>query len=420
MQTLLYFEELPSTLSKTLFNRKDIDFVILRTTKNLKYFSNDYLSETEKYKVFVSDYNKPIEEEVERFKIWCSKNKIKITNFLNDSEFYLEYSNKFASLLGIESLFDKQTRWVRDKVDMKKRFNEIGLSTVKYRAVESKEEIINFFNDNGKRRIVFKPRRGMNSIETYLIDNIEDIEILDIEFKEGKYMVETFCYDHEWSIDSIVQDGIVLDSYLTYIPNATIWASIANNLNCHMTVPKVPSFFKFNPKELIQQIVDGMDLKNGVMTIEVFIDKEGNVMPSELGWRLPGCQATTNHSYSYGINIYEILIDIMLHKKVKLNYRDKIISVGDLYLPNKSGIISNITPLSELMKYEGVIGGELFVEVGKYQTKRRVGNDASGWVQVIGENEQETLKRMETIFNNYIIETEEEKKEGVLKHVKKM
>lgn len=420
MQTLLYFEESPSTLSKTLFNRKDIDFVILRTTKNLKYFSNDYLSETEKYKVFVSDYNKPIEEEVERFKIWCSKNNIKITNFLNDSEFYLEYSNKFASLLGIESLSDKQTRWVRDKVDMKKKFNEIGLSTVKYRAVESKEEIINFFNDNGKRRIVFKPRRGMNSIETYLIDNIEDIEMLDIEHKEGKYMVETFCYDHEWSIESVVQDGIVLDSYLTYIPNATIWASIANNLNCHMTVPKVPSFFKFNPKELIQQIVDGMDLKNGVMTIEVFIDKEGNVMPSELGWRLPGCQATTNHSYSYGINIYEILIDIMLHKKVKLNYRDKIISVGDLYLPNKSGIISNITPLSELMKYEGVIGGELFVEVGKYQTKRRVGNDASGWVQVIGENEQETLKRMETIFNNYIIETEEEKKEGVLKHVKKM
>lgn len=420
MQTLLYFEESPSILSKTLFNRKDVDFVILRTTKNLKFFSNEYLSETEKYKVFISDYNIPIEKEVERFKLWCSKKNIKVTNFLNDSEFYLEYSNKFASLLGLESLSSKQTRWVRDKVDMKKRFNEIGLLTVKYRAVESKKEIINFFNDNGKRRIVFKPRRGMNSIETYLIDNIEDIEILDIEFKEGKYMVETFCYDHEWSIESIVQDGIVLDSYLTYIPNATIWASIANNLNCHMTVPKVPSFFKFNPKELIQQIVDGMDLKNGVMTIEVFIDKEGNVMPSELGWRLPGCQATTNHSYSYGINIYEILIDIMLHKKVKLNYRDKIISVGDLYLPNKSGIISNITPLSELMKYEGVIGGELFVEVGKCQTKRRVGNDASGWIQVIGENEQETLKRMETIFNNYIIETEEEKKEGILKHVKKM
>ena len=371
MQTLLYFEEYASPLSKTLFNRKNIDFVILRTTNNLRFFSEEYLKETSKYKVFVSDYNKPIGEEVERFKIWCLENNITITNFLNDSEFYLEYSNKFASLLGIESLTKEQSKWVRDKVDMKKKFNEIGLSTVKYEAVESKEDIINFFNKNGKNRIVFKPRREMNSIGVHKIDTLEDIEKLDIEFMKNTYMVESFCCDHEWSIESIVQDGIVLDSYLTYIPNATIWASIANGLNCHMTVPNIPDFFKFRPKDLIQQIVDGMNLKNGVMTIEVFIDKKGNVMPSELGWRLPGCQATTNHGYSYGINIYEILIDIMLHKKVELNYHEKIVSVGDLYLPNKCGIITNVTPLSELMEYEGVIGGELFAEVGKYQKKRR-------------------------------------------------
>ena len=74
-----------------------------------------------------------------------------------------------------------------------------------------------------------------------------------------------------------------------------------------MTVPKIPSFFKFEPKKFIQQIVDGMELKNGAMTIEVFINEDGNIMPSELGWRLPGCQATTNHSFSYGIDIYNIL-----------------------------------------------------------------------------------------------------------------
>lgn len=407
MQTLLYFEEAPSTLSTILFNRKDINFVILRTTKNLKLFPKEYLTKTKKYNVFVSNYNKSIEEEVGRFKSWCLKRNIKITNFLNDSEYYLEYANKFAGLLGIEALSEEQIRWVRDKVYMKKKLNEIGLSTVKYKPVESKEEIIKFFNENNNRRIVFKPRRGMNSIETYLIDKIEDIETLDIKFEKEKYMVETFCYDHEWSIESIVQDGMVLDSYLTYIPNATIWASISNNLNCHMTVTKVPNFFNFKPKDLIQQIVDGMNLKNGVMTIEVFVDKNGNVIPSELGWRLPGCQATTNHGYSYGINIYEILIDIMLHKKVTLNYQNKIISVGDLYLPNKCGIISNVTPLHKLMEYEGVIDGELFVEIGKYQEKRRVGNDASGWIQVMGKDEQETLKRMEKIFNDYVIEIEE-------------
>ena len=146
------------------------------------------------------------------------------------------------------------------------------------------------------------------------------------------------------------------------------------------------------------------------MTIEVFINKNGNILPSELGWRLPGCQATLNHSYSYGINIYNILIDIALNNKVKLDYRNPIVSVGDLYLPNKEGIIKDFTTLDELLQMDGVIGGELFIRKGEYQKKRRVGNDASGWVQVIGKNENETLRKMQNIFNNYHISVEREDK----------
>lgn len=417
MQTLLYFEEMETPLSRTLFSRSDINLVILRTTKNLKFFSSQYLKETSKYDIFIADYNAPIAEEVERFKIWCDERKIYITNFLNDSEFYLEYANNFASCLGLEALNQQQIKWVRDKVIMKDRFNEIGLSTVKYAPVESREDIVNFFVENNMMPIIFKPRREMNSLGVQKIETLEDIENLDVVFKKEKYMVETFCKDQEWSIESIVQDGVVLDSYLTYIPNATIWASIENKLNCHMTVPKLPEYFKFSPKNLIQQIVDGMQLKNGVMTIEVFIDVDGNVMPSELGWRLPGCQATTNHSYSYGINIYQILIDIMLHKKVTLNYRNKILSVGDLYLPNKEGVISEITPLEELLKYDGVIAGELYAQLGMYQQKRRVGNDASGWVQIVGEDEEETLKKMKKVFDEFVINVVE--KERGYNYVKK-
>jgi len=420
MKTLLYFEEMECPLSKELFNRKDIELVILRTTKNLKFFSSEYLEATKDYNVFVADYNQDIKLEVSRFKEWCNEKNIKITNFLNDSEYYLEYANNFARLFGLEALNEQQIKWVRDKVDMKERFNQIGLDTVHFSPVENKEDIIDFFNKHGRERIIFKPRRGMNSIHTYIIDSEEDIDNLPIEIKQNKYMVETFCYDHEWSIESIVQDGTVLDSYVTYIPNATIWASISNNLNCHMTVPKIPNFFKFIPKELIQKIVSGMDLKNGVMTIEVFIDNDGNVKPSELGWRLPGCQATTNHGLSYGINIYDKLIDIMVGKKVELRYQDKIISVGDLYLPNKEGIVTKVTPLDELLEMDGVIRGQMFVKPGEYQEKRRVGNDASGWVQVAGIDENDTLCKMQNIFDSFEIETiKKEKSEGGKVYVKK-
>lgn len=418
MTTLLYFEEYESNLSHELLKRKDINPIIIRTNKNMKFFNEKYLETTKNVLNYVIDYYNDIDDEVLKFKNWLRGNDIEIDYFLNDSEYYLEFSNRFARKLGLYALTDEQICWVRDKVDMKKKFREIGLDVVNFRKINSKDELKKFFVDNGSKRIIFKPRRGMNSIETYMINSLEDIDVLEIDIIPGKYMAEDFCYDHEWSIESLVQDGEVLDSYVTYIPNPTIWASISNDLNCHMTVPKIPSFFKFVPKEFIQQIVSGMNLKDGAMTIEVFISNDGNIKASELGWRLPGCQATLNHSYSYGIDIYNLLLDIAIHKKVDLKYQDKIVSVGDLYLPNKEGIIEQITPLEELLKMDGVIGGELFTKIGDYQTKRRVGNDASGWVQVLGENEFDTLQKMQKIYDIFEIEVSNDI--GGKKYVKKI
>ena len=418
MKTLLYFEEYESNLSHKLLNRRDIQPIIIRTNKNMRFFSDEYLETTKDTLNYVIDYYNDIDDEVDKFRKWLEDNKIIIDYFLNDSEYYLEFSNVFARKLGLYALSDEQISWVRDKVDMKKRFRQIGLDTVMFKEINNKNELKDFFVSNGCKRVIFKPRRGMNSIETYMINSLEDIENLDIDITPGKYMAEEFCYDHEWSIESLVQDGKVLDSYVTYIPNPTIWASISNDLNCHMTVTQIPSYFKFMPKKFIQQIVSGMDLKDGVMTIEVFISDDGNVKASELGWRLPGCQATLNHSYSYGIDIYNMLLDIAIHKKVKLEYNERIVSVGDLYLPNKEGIIEKITPLEELLKMDGVIDGEMFAKVGEYQKKRRVGNDASGWVLVIGENECDTLQKMQSIYDAFEIEVLDYK--GGKKYVRKI
>ena len=418
MKTLLYFEEYESNLSHKLLNRRDIQPIIIRTNKNMRFFSDEYLETTKDTLNYVIDYYNDIDDEVDKFRKWLEDNKIIIDYFLNDSEYYLEFSNVFARKLGLYALSNEQIGWVRDKVDMKKRFRQIGLDTVMFKEINNKNELKDFFVSNGCKRIIFKPRRGMNSIETYMINSLEDIENLDIDITPGKYMAEEFCYDHEWSIESLVQDGKVLDSYVTYIPNPTIWASISNDLNCHMTVTQIPSYFKFVPKKFIQQIVSGMYLKDGVMTIEVFISDDGNVKASELGWRLPGCQATLNHSYSYGIDIYNILLDIAIHKKVNLEYNERIVSVGDLYLPNKEGIIEKITPLEELLKMDGVIDGEMFAKVGEYQKKRRVGNDASGWVLVIGENECDTLQKMQSIYDAFEIEVLDYK--GGKKYVRKI
>lgn len=408
MITLLYFEEYESNLSHELLKREDILPIIIRTNKNMKFFSQDYIEKTKNLNCYVIDYYGNIDYEVKKFQSWLDKKNLTINYFLNDSEYYMEFSNLFASKLGLEALTKEQTEWVRDKVSMKNKFRQMGLRTVDYAEINSKQDLIRFFITNNSNKIVLKPRKGMNSINTYFIENLGDIELLPINLEPNKYMAEVFTSYHEWSIESLIQDGKVLDSYLTYIPQSTIIASTNNSLNCHMQLVDYPDYFEISPKEYIQKIVDGMCLKNGAMTIEVFISNKGEFYASEMGWRFPGCQTPLNISISRGFNIYSTLIDIMIHKKVKLVYKNRITYPGDLYLPNKEGIIVDFTTLDEISKYDGYVMGKLFIEKGKYQEKKRVGTDASGWVIVESDSPYKTLSIMKKIFENYKIITNEE------------
>ncbi len=409
MKTLLYFEEYDSQLSYELRNRKDINVIFIRADKSRRFFSRKYL---DKYNDFYQfSYESDFEQQVQIFKNWLNTKGYKIDYFLNDSEYYMEYSNKIARALNLECLSEQQVKWVRNKVNMKDKFREIGLKTVEYRPVESKRDILEFFKEMRCQRIVFKPKDEMNSFEVYMIDSIEDIDNLPVEITPDKYMVEQFTNAHEWSIESLVQDGKVLDSYLTYIPGSTIKASINGGLNCHMQLIHYPKFFKENPKEYIQKIVDGMNLKNGAMTIEVFVSNDGEIIASEMGWRFPGCQTTKNISVSRGFNIFDTLIDIAVHNPVTLNYKKEITCPGDIYLPNKEGKITMITSIDELKQVPGFVDGEMYVKENDVVTKRRVGTDASGWVMVQSASPRKTMEIMRNIYNNFVINTEKEQRE---------
>lgn len=206
MKTLLYFEEYESDLSKALRKRKDINVLFIRTDKNIRFFSNEYLEKYKDYYQFF--YYNDFDMEIHKFKNWLSHKKIKIDYFLNDSEFYMEYSNKIAERLGLECLSSEQVKWVRDKVAMKDKFNQIGLRTVDYQIVTSKNDILKFMKKHIGEPIIFKPRDLMNSKNVFKIDSPNDLDQIDLNLECGKYMVESYCYDQEWSIESLVQDGM--------------------------------------------------------------------------------------------------------------------------------------------------------------------------------------------------------------------
>ena len=214
---LLYFEEYDSDLSYALRQRKDIDVFFIRNANSYKYFNREYL---DKYKKNFYTFQNSSDKVIRVFKEnYMKYHNLKFDYFLNDSEYYMDFANKVARSLNLESLSEEQVRWVRDKVAMKDRFNQIGLKTVDYQVVTSKKEILEFMKKHIGEPIIFKPRDLMNSKDVYKINNVKELDQIDLDLSSEKYMVESYCNDQEWSIESLVQDGIVLDSYVTYIPN---------------------------------------------------------------------------------------------------------------------------------------------------------------------------------------------------------
>jgi len=402
-KALLFAEESETTLSHKMMERRDIIPIFLRFSKHLN-FSKSYLEKTKNHLVFTVNMDLPLKDEVIRFQKWIQEKSISLECFCNDSEFLQEKAQTFARAVGLPALSEEQVLWVRDKVRMKQQLRKVGLPVMNFSPINNHSDIIAFAQEYGFP-IMFKPRKGFSSINTYKLSNIKDILELPVELKPDKFMVEVFNPNNEWAIDGLVQGGKVIDSYISHIPVSPLRAVVENKINAHITTPQKPKAFNFNHKELLQKIVSGMGLQNGYIHMETFVSQEGQPTICEFGWRMPGCKIPENHSLAYGFDIYDVLLDIHLGKTVHLKYNKNKKCVGDLYLPNKSGTLTELTPLEDLLKYEGALCGGMFVSTGDVVKPRRAGNEASGYIIVQGNTFNKVKNRMLTILRNFNIQS---------------
>lgn len=402
-EALLFAEETETTLSNKMLARKDILPVYLRFSKHWN-FSPDYLEKTKDCLSFTVNSDAPFADEVLRFKKWVKDQGLKLEHFCNDSEFLQEKAQTFARAVGLPSLTKEQVLWVRDKVKMKEKLRSIGLPVMNFSPINTRDDILEFTEKYGFP-VMFKPRKGFSSINTYKLKNIRDVTRLPVELKPDKFMIEAFNPNKEWVIDGLVQNGTVIDAYTSHIPYSPLQAVVEHKINAHITTPEKPKLFNFEPQEMLQKIISGMELKNGYIHLETFVDKEGNPTICEFGWRMAGCKIPEGHSLAYGFDIYDTLLDIHLGKKVRLNYTPNKRCVGDLYLPNKPGVIEHITPMNELLQHDGALGGDMFVAEGDQVKPRRAGNEASGYVMVEGKTFFNVKHRMHDILRAFKIKT---------------
>ncbi len=404
LPTLLFTEETSSMLSGRVCECTEINLIILRFKQSFN-FSSEYLDKTKHILSFVLDKEVAIDFEVKRFKQFCKNHKVRIDYFYNDSEYNQEFIQKFARMLNLNgSLTENQALCVRDKGIMKDKIIELGLPSMTYQNIFSIKDINSFIKRKGFP-IIVKWRRGLSSKEVYKINNLKDLENLSLDYSTGRYIVEEFSPHRIWCTDALIQNGKVVATFLTWLPYTNLSFAETKERFAQITVPCRPSQINFEEDKLAQKIVSGLNLENGYLHLETFIDELGLPTICEFAWRTPGEHMLLNHSRAYGIDIFSVLIKIITGQKISIIPKNGMRSVGDMFLPMplSSGIIKEITAFSELSKFEGVIGGEVIYSIGDYIESKRQYTNNSGWVQIEGENANDVFKKMINVYDNFRI-----------------
>lgn len=402
---ILFVEENENILSNRIVEDSSVFVVLLRFKQNFN-FSKSYLEKTKDTLSFVLDKESVIQEEIKRFKNFCKINNIKVEFFYNNSEYNQELVQNFASLLKLKNTLTKeQSIIVRDKVKMKDWLRKIGLKTMDYSIISSKQDIINFSNKYNGFPIILKWRKGLSSIDVYKINKIEDINKLNIDYSSKRFMVEEYSPYVIWCLDSIVQNGKILKTFITWLPYTNLSFAEKKDKFVQITVNSKPEEIKFDTDQLNQLIINNLNLKNGYIHLEAFINKEGQPIICEFAWRTSGEHMLSNHSKAFNIDVYKILIDIMVGREINIfkNTEDTR-CVGDMFLPIYNGKIKKISSFNDFKNMKGVLDGEIKYKNNDEVITKRQYTDSSGWLQIEGKTKEEVLKRMTNIYNKFILE----------------
>lgn len=403
--TLLFAEEYENTLSRSVASNKTINLVLLRFKQNM-FFSQTYLNMTSDTPCFILDKTESVEHEVERFRRFCIESGIVVDYFYNDSEYNQEMIQKFASILKLPgALNEYQARCVRDKAVMKDKLQELGYQTMFYQELTSIDDALEFAKKNGGFPFIVKWRRGLSSKEVYKIENRSQLDTLQLDYSTGRYIAETYCPYLIWSFDSLVQDGKVVGTFLTWLPYTNLSFAEKKDKFAQITVAEYPKNIKFDGRKITQNIVSGIGLKNGYIEVEVFVDPQGQPTICEIAWRTAGDHMLSNQSIAFGVDVCSLLVDIIVGRKIQPLPLNGQQCVGDMFLPLTSGIITKISSYKELSGLDGVIDGNITCKIGDVIESKRQYTSCAGWVQITGKTADEVLNRMLKVYERFEIIT---------------
>ncbi|PFL25305.1 hypothetical protein COJ07_01090 [Bacillus cereus] len=341
--------------------------------------------------------------------------KYKIKAIYATFENFVEVAGYLRTRFNIQGLNEEDSLNVRNKFLMKKVAEKHNIKCAAVEMIKGKESIEKFIENYGFP-IIIKPIDGAGTKLTYKIDDVAKLEevckLISLYDKKGlysgNYIIEEFVYGEEYECDSIVQNGEVIFSTVgKYLTN------LINTVNSETALGVITYPDKSNDdivekiKEFNKKVVKSFNCENTITHLEVFIDKDGEVIFSELAARIGGGPVIGNNIKSiYNVNIYESFVDLEINKiKVDSDEFSQCYA-GCITFPYKNGEILEISKEDDFKDISGIVEVKIFNKVGDILGDKDDTSKRTGYIIINDTNLSSLKQKLSDANKNFLLITQ--------------
>lgn len=338
-------------------------------------------------------FDVPIEQSFELYEILKELNvKVAVPIY----EETVEWAGMINSLIWDDPKVFNKSLLLRDKGLMKRRAHLAGLRVGVFEEAYNKDDIYRFFKRINQafmklegetfEPIHVKPFDKAGTVGHYMIKRPEEIE--QIDDSEFPLLMESHLEGQEFSCEAFIHNGKV--KFL----NITEYVKLGHS----NFVPASPSLEKWRPqiKEAIEKLVEGFEVKYGLLHPEFFVTPDGTLYFGEVANRIPGGHIFEHIERVYDFSPYQAQIlccDPETPEEVLNNFfPEEVVSAkaisGNLMIYPKVNVISRLDIPTELKEHPYFLKHNMFLPTTSKVSERVGFGNHYGSIYFFGEDSE--------------------------------
>lgn len=308
-----------------------------------------------------------------------------------------------ANKMNLPGITEAQAELATNKYVMRNKIKEIGLKTPMYRMCKTEEELLDAYKSFPHTAIV-KPTDNCGSRGVFIVNSKEELLAVSKETFEssfsGQILLEELMTGNESSVEVLVDNGkpIILG-----------WCKKVKSpfpYRVDMQLDYFPDRSEDENKEveeMVNQLVQGIEMRNGIMHIEFIWTQEGVKI---IEFALRGCGGNVITRLMPVIRDYDIkrfLISKALGEDVPVELKPSRFGTLKFIIPHE-GKVKKVEGIAEIKNKDYVVDFHTDLEEGYVVESIKNTSKRPAHVIVVGDSREDINTKINDVLNTLKVE----------------